>query len=338
MVCQAWGQQPDDGYRDPGYVPLEFEELEEPKERISFRTILTRLHLNVGTGYGRTFYKHDLDGFTVVRREDGTQYIIQNNGFSLTDTVEGFREWVNLPERNLFLIDQNSDSIVSSDTSSLTYRAGGGSLPFEFTLQYVTERFRAGIGAGLEFHSIGQFTPSAGEEVIGPLSLSTNSSTFTRLFVTFGGVVLDRRKYDILADLRIGTVGLGGGFDNNLVDKGLFFNIGVGYEYHFSEIFRAWGRFAYDAKNYTMTLPGTGVNIQHNQPALFLQFGVSFNLPALKRCPVDKCHTQINHMHEGKEYRSKRHPFWKMQNPHYGENNPTLIPHKRKNRRKKIVY
>jgi hypothetical protein len=32
------------------------------------------------------------------------------------------------------------------------------------------------------------------------------------------------------------------------------------------------------------------------------------------------------------------HPFWKKQNPHYGENYPKLIKEKRKNRKKLNPY
>ena len=47
---------------------------------------------------------------------------------------------------------------------------------------------------------------------------------------------------------------------------------------------------------------------------------------------------QINHAHGNREYRSRMHPIWKKQNPHYGENYPNLIKYKGKNKYKLNPY
>jgi hypothetical protein len=46
----------------------------------------------------------------------------------------------------------------------------------------------------------------------------------------------------------------------------------------------------------------------------------------------------MNHAHGNREYRSRVHPFYKKQNPNYGENYPRLIKYKGKNKRKLNPY
>jgi hypothetical protein len=71
---------------------------------------------------------------------------------------------------------------------------------------------------------------------------------------------------------------------------------------------------------------------------LYLTVGFTYSLPELPRCFLKDCHAQINHAHGNKEYRSRRHPIYKKQNPGYGENDPTLIKYKGKNKRKINPY
>jgi hypothetical protein len=70
----------------------------------------------------------------------------------------------------------------------------------------------------------------------------------------------------------------------------------------------------------------------------YLQVGLSYSIPELPRCYLKDCKIQINHAHGNKEYRSRRHPIYKKQNPGYGENHPTLIKYKGKNKRKLNPY
>jgi hypothetical protein len=87
-----------------------------------------------------------------------------------------------------------------------------------------------------------------------------------------------------------------------------------------------------------VTIPETGLEITHRQPAVFVQFGATIKMPELPRCPVPGCKTQINHVHGRKEYRSKVHPIWKWQNPNYGQNDRTPLKDKWRNRNKDYIY
>jgi hypothetical protein len=70
----------------------------------------------------------------------------------------------------------------------------------------------------------------------------------------------------------------------------------------------------------------------------FVNAGITYRVPELRRCFLKSCHGQINHAHGNREYRSRRHPIHKKQNPHYGENYPVLIKYKGKNKKKINPY
>jgi hypothetical protein len=70
----------------------------------------------------------------------------------------------------------------------------------------------------------------------------------------------------------------------------------------------------------------------------YLNFGATYRIPELRRCFLKDCHAQLNHAHGNREYRSRRHPIYKKQNPHYGENYPVIIKYKGKNKKKIEPY
>ena len=60
-----------------------------------------------------------------------------------------------------------------------------------------------------------------------------------------------------------------------------------------------------------------------------VNLGAYLKLPELPHCRIKNCATQINHTHGGgKECRSRKHPFYKQQNTHNGENYPRLFKNK----------
>ena len=84
--------------------------------------------------------------------------------------------------------------------------------------------------------------------------------------------------------------------------------------------------------------PENGPEIKHRQNAFFVGIGASYSIPPLKKCPIKRCHSQIDHQHSGIEFRSNRHKFFKKQHPNYGENDPNLIKYKGKNKKKMNPY
>ena len=137
----------------------------------------------------------------------------------------------------------------------------------------------------------------------------------------------------MIADLQFGKINRGKNFNKNLISSGIYFNIGYTVEKSYSEYFKVFVRPSIEWKSYSIEIPETSLKVNHRQPALYVQFGATIKIPSPGRCPVYRCKVQINHVHDGLEYRSKVHPIWKWQDPDYGQNYPT--PRAKKKRRKR---
>jgi hypothetical protein len=140
------------------------------------------------------------------------------------------------------------------------------------------------------------------------------------------------------ADANVGAYKLTKKFDQSLITKGLYTNIGVTAEWELSEYLRAFARPSFEIKSYTLSVPEAYKSINHYINAFYINVGLSYTLPELPKCYNKDCRIQINHAHGDREYRSQVHPIFKKQNPIYGENYPRLIKYKGKNRKKLTPY
>jgi hypothetical protein len=156
--------------------------------------------------------------------------------------------------------------------------------------------------------------------------------------VLLGASVYRYNDYLLVVDANIGGYAMGKKFDKNAMKKGVFVNLGVTVEREMSEYFRLFVRPSYEIKSYKLNVPETGQFIQHRFNAFYINVGATYRIPELRRCFLKTCHAQMNHAHGNREYRSRRHPIYKKQNPHYGENYPTLIKYKGKNKKKLNPY
>ena len=63
-----------------------------------FRGFLSQFNLGVSTGYGATFYTHDLKGFGIYQPDGGTSVFIFDQAFVNRDTLPViYSDWVNNP-------------------------------------------------------------------------------------------------------------------------------------------------------------------------------------------------------------------------------------------------
>ena len=63
-----------------------------------FRGFLSQFNLGVSTGYGATFYTHDLKGFGVYQPDGGTSVFIFDQAYVNRDTLPViYSDWVNNP-------------------------------------------------------------------------------------------------------------------------------------------------------------------------------------------------------------------------------------------------
>lgn len=301
----------------------------------ALHSFLSNFWLSVSSGQYRARYTQDLEGYAVLRKND-TVYLIPEGSLNPNGPNQGIRNWYTTPLADSVMVNAAVDSIVSSDTATVRYRSVGRGVPIDINLRYQYQRFRIGLGISFEFHRMKAASPDIAEGLLGSFTPEPDKTTIRRLYLLLGYDILDYRLYNLSGDVRIAALNLGQGFDTDLIDQGISLNVGLTYERKFSEIFRAFARVGYELKGYSVNLPASALQVSN--PVWTFNVGVSFSFPHLPKCPVKNCTTQIDHAHAGSTYRSRMHPFWKWQNPHYGENNPKLIMHKRKNRRKVWAY
>jgi len=297
-----------------------------------FRTVLKNFVFSGSTGYGNTFLSHKLDGFAISQVDGVAPTIFP------VDLSNRFNNWVNTVNG---ATPQGPDSfVVSSDSTKLGFKGNALNIPLKLTLHYeFLDRYRIGVGYSYEIMSMGEFRPISFADRINNFKPG-NSAGFMRKYFFLVGVSFYRWN-DLLftGDANVGGYNPGNNFTKSLIKKGVFANIGVTIEQDFSEYIKVFARPSFEIKNYTLSVPGSNDrSIVHNLNAFYINVGLSYRFPELAKCYHHNCNAQINHAHGNKEYRSRMHPFWKKQNPHYGENYPKPIREKRKNRRKLNPY
>ena len=301
------------------------------------REMLNKVTFGFSLGYGRTFYKHDVPEFAVVNKLD-TLYLIARDSLNIGGTNTAWLNWVNDPMVINSLTINATDSIYASDSTDLLFTSNSRSIPITLTVHYTRDRFRLGLGVTFSLHKINAFKPSRSQDILSEMVPSKTTSLFKKYFLILGYHIYKYREYELIGDLNIGTYKLGGAFNSTFITKGIYFNLGLILEKHLSEYLTVFTRASYEFKNYTVALPNSDFIIQHRQPAMFFQVGFTYRIPELPKNPLKSNHTQLNHYYNGQEYRSNRHPFWKWQDPKYGQNNNELIKYKGRNKRKKNPY
>ncbi len=304
--------------------PLDNFYAEIKKRPLSF---LRNFRFSLSTGYGNTFFSHDLPGYGVYQAPGGPPQL-----FPGTTTTTRYSNWVN--ER---VVDTSAPVpgafLVSSDSVSLGFRGNAMVIPLKATIHFeFQKRYRIGIGYSYEYMSIGNFTPTVLGDRIGQMT-PTNASGMVSRFFGMAGVSFYRAGYYLFTgDVQVGSFSPSN-FDQGLATTNVYVNGGVTIERDLSEYLRVFVRPSYEFKSYTLNLPEGGNPISHGMNALFLNFGVTYRIPELPKCYNKDCRIQINHAHGDKEYRSRVHPIYKKQNPQYGENHPNLIKYKGKNKK-----
>ncbi|MDH5474540.1 MAG: hypothetical protein OEX22_02495 [Cyclobacteriaceae bacterium] len=300
----------------------------KPRGAYNIRHLLNRLSFGVSSGYGKTYYKHEFDNAAIIQKP-GFQPIIFNPTSLITnDTITtAYVNWFNQVEGVGSLpINTATDYITSTDSTRIVYKSTSRGIPIVLTLHYDFLKYRIGVGMSWEYHKVKEFNPKYNTANLASFQPEIQKERFKRYFAYLGGRVWNYYDYSAVVDAQIGLYNLGVQF----VDpKGIYFNLGVSVEKEFSEYFSAFVRPSIEYKRFQTSLPETALSVNHNMPSIFLNVGVQMNLPELRKCKISNCETQINHTHGGgKEWRSRSHPFYKKQNPHYGENYPRLYKYK----------
>ena len=295
------------------------------------RLLLSKVHVGLSTGYGQTYFKHDLAGYGIMQKPDSMPKI-----FNSAQVSAGYSNWFNRATPSTNSVTPGT-FLVNSDTTDLGFRSKAFNIPFKATLHVEFDRYRIGGGYSIDYMRIGDFEPISYGSDISNFSPEEPTVWLKKYFVVLGGMVYRYYDYTLVIDANIGGYNLGKTFDKSVIKKGVYLNFGATVERQMSEYFRLFVRPSFELKNYKLNIPEAG-SITHNFNAFYINIGASYRLPELRRCPIKRCRAQINHAHGNREYRSRVHPIYKKQNPHYGENYPTLIKYKGKNKKKLNPY
>ena len=311
-------------------IPLEHFYIQRKKSGL--RALLSKLHFSFSTGYATTPFTHHLEGFGILQQADSLPLIFDSDNSSVR-----YRNWTNDVVSSTAPVSANS-FMVNSDTADIGFRSNSFSIPLKASVHIEFDRYRIGGGYSIDYTRVGEFRPTNFSSDISPYSLDRSTMFLKHYFGMVGAMVYRYYQYAVVVDANIGGYSLGSSFAKNLMKKSIYLNVGVRAEREFSEYFRLFIRPSYEIKSYKLTVPETAQTLQHRLNGLYINFGFTYRLPELRKCFLRTCHAQINHAHGNREYRSRRHAFYKKQNPHYGENYPELIKYKGKNKRKLNPY
>lgn len=312
-------------------VPLEYFYIK--REGIGpFRRVLSKITFGLSTGYGSTTFKHELDGFGILQNPDSLPKL-----FLPASTASGYSNWINRATSSGNTV-QPGAFLASSDTTIIGFKSKAFNIPIKATLHVDFNNIRIGGGFSIEYTHMGPYTPLTYRNQISNYSPDFSSFFLKKYFGMIGGTVYRYNEYLLVVDANIGGYSLGRNFDKSLIKKGMYINLGVAVEREMSEYFRLFIRPSYEIKSYKLSFPETSQSINHKFNAFYINVGATYRIPELRRCFLKSCKAQMNHAHGNKEYRSRVHPIYKKQNPHYGENHPNLIKYKGANKKKLSPY
>lgn len=321
------------------------------------RVIMNKFSITFTTGYGATFYSHDLNGVYFFQNSDG-QYIFNNNLENLSGTFLGYTDWLNGPEAGLETSLENPFDIpfdylpnpvynpalgdetflINTDTVDFGFEGTSHGVPINLMLHYNFMKFRIGGGYSYERQFVRPLQPTTFSNQVRDYQPNFKSTRYTRLYGMIGYNFYSWWWYDFVAELNIGRIRSGPNqFSRGAITQGLYYNFGVSIENNWSEYFRIIIKPSIDFKSYTVSIPD-GSSVSHRNPTFFIQAGISINIPDIRRSPMGTNHTQLKHIYTdprtGRKEEVRGQPITKRQNPKIGENHRRPNQHmpSRKNR------
>jgi hypothetical protein len=327
--------------------------------RSPLRLFLNKFTLTATTGYGQTYYKHDLNGYYFFQDPNG-QYIRTTEGGIGAD-FQGYSGWLGNPAlgpsialNSPFTIPfppgtetgpelADGQILLNGDETDFGFRGIGHDIPINLQLHFnFMEKFRVGIGYSWQKQLLGEFAPTAYESFIRPYDPGFNSTRYTRFYGMAGYQFYEYRNHAFVGELQVGKARSGPRqFNRDFVDQGMFVNVGVSIEQIWSEYFRLIVRPSVEFKGYQVNMP-EGPAIRNGNPTYMVNVGASIRFPRLPRSPIANDKIQVEHTlldpTTGRRIEVRGQPLTKWQNPKVGQNHRKLERYKRKNKRKIHPY
>jgi hypothetical protein len=306
----------------------------EERHPYPLRAFFNKFSINLSSGYGRTFYRHDFTDFAYVRNPQGS-FLINAEDFEDGSTVSGLSNWFSDVSTRDDISLNDEYAVVPFDSIDGPLKSGGYSIPVNLLIYFNLYRLRIGGGGSLEFHQ--SHFPEPDDFLSAHPSPEPFNTSMRRWFFLLGYSVYEYYDNALGVDVRAGQYFPGRGFNQNVLETSPFINIGITLEKVFSEYFRLYLRPSYEIKSFNVSLPETAAqsSLQINNHAFTLTLGFSINYPDLPRSPIPNDKTQMKHVvtdSQGNRMLVRGQPFWKKQDPKIGELYPELIKSKRKRR------
>lgn len=265
-----------------GYRLYEQDDQRRGEKKYLLRRFLRNLAINFNAGAGATFYKASLSNFNLIKQ--GEKFYIQATN---NDAVVYEPRWLAEANSRVEGFASQDDDIIKRDGEVPDFKNVGLSVPLTPSLHYTLfKKVRIGGGGTLEINFLQKLKPSSSKGELGDFKTSGNKHYNVKYFGLLGYNITQRPDYSLVLDSQIGEsfnlgedVGVLFKKDVTYLHRGLFFNIGIGYERNITKYFRLLTRLAYEVKNPENKFkdhPDGSVKI--GQSAIYLQVGISFNL------------------------------------------------------------
>ena len=325
---------------------------------------LNKFSITAASGFGGTYYRHDLDGFFFAQ-DPNNQFISSTSNTGTT--FQGFRSWLGGNDFSPGTL--NTDDIfdgpytfvpnpvnnpnlertvfgpIDADSAGLSFAGLAPTVPFMFSIHYNIFKFRIGAGFQYERHYMRPLRPSIMRDVIRPYQPEFEKTGYTKFFGMVGYQFYEWWNYTFALELQLGSARPGKEINTNAIGIGqnFFTNLGINIEHNLSEYVRVIVKPSLDFKSYTINIPDDQLSsIKHNNAAFLVQVGLSINIPEIPRSPVKSDHIQLKHVimdpKSGRLMEVRGQPMWKVQNPKVGQNHRKLWRYKWKNKGKLDPY
>jgi len=157
------------------------------------RVIMNMFSITATTGYGATFYSHDLEGVFFFQ-DANNQYIFNNGLENLTSTFTGYSDWLNDPQVGIqSSIDNPFDIpfdylpnpvfnpalgdqtfLVNTDTTDFGFEGTYHGVPINLMLHFNYLKFRVGVGYSYERQFARNLTPTNFSNEVRAISQTSN--------------------------------------------------------------------------------------------------------------------------------------------------------------------
>ena len=324
--------------------------------------ISNKISWTLSMGSGKTHFSHSLKNFYLYQSSE-LQLIRSKNAESFSDDlISGQTNWLNNPmdieDVNVGdLFDVGYDLLDSSvyngelsaqtvfldgDTADFQFQSLWSSIPINFSAHYDFLKFRIGVGIHYEKLRTNVLRPTSNNYGILDFDPGFKTTKFYKYYGILGYKFYEEWNSALVGEIQIGKIKSSEEFNNDLKKSSLMVNLGLNYEYHFSEYLRFVLKPSFEIKSYKMNIldaSGTLLDqVSHNYNAFYIQTGISINIPELRRSPLAADHVQLKHViidpEKGRLEEVRGQVFWKEQNPKMGQNHRRLIRNKAINKKK----